>query len=61
MRVAGRHHGDSAPALVALGSVVEAGGPVLSRLLGLAEARLGQVAEGYGDALAEHALGTLAA
>ena len=41
--------------------VLEAGGPELSRQLHRTEARLGEVAEGHGPALARHASGTLAA
>jgi geranylgeranyl pyrophosphate synthase len=41
--------------------VLAAGGPGLARGLRLAEARLGEIAGGHGDALAEHAGGTLAA
>jgi geranylgeranyl pyrophosphate synthase len=42
-----------------LGPVLEAGGPELSRQLLRAEARLGELTEGHGPALAEHAGGTL--
>ena len=45
----------------ALSPVLEAGGPELARLLARAEARLGEVIESYGETLAEHAAGTLAA
>ena len=44
-----------------LAPVLAAGGPELSRLLRRTEARLEEVAEGHGAALAQHALGTLAA
>ena len=44
-----------------LAPVLEAGGPGLSRLLLRAEARLGEIAEGHGSALGEHASSTLAA
>ena len=44
-----------------LGPVIEAGGPELARLLSRTESRLGEVIESYGDRLAEHAAGTLAA
>ena len=49
--------GDAVP----LAPVLEAGGLALPRLLARTEARLGAVADAYGDALAEHAGGTLAA
>jgi geranylgeranyl pyrophosphate synthase len=42
-----------------LGQVLEAGGPELSRLLLRAESRLGELSEGHGRALAEHAGGML--
>ena len=51
----------AASASIPLAPVLEAGGPALPRLLARAEARLGAIADGYGDALAEHAAGTLAA
>jgi len=44
-----------------LASVLEAGGPELSRQLHRTEARLGELAEGHGPELARHAAGTLAA
>ena len=44
-----------------LASVLEAGGPELSRQLHRTEARLAEVAEGHGPELARHAAGTLAA
>jgi geranylgeranyl pyrophosphate synthase len=44
-----------------LASVLEAGGPELSRSLMRAEERLQEVAESHGDELARHAAGTLAA
>ncbi|CAA9501226.1 MAG: Heptaprenyl diphosphate synthase component II [uncultured Solirubrobacterales bacterium] len=44
-----------------LGPVLEAGGPELARLLARTEGRLGAVIESYGDRLAQHAAGTLAA
>ena len=42
-----------------LGQVLEAGGPGLSRQLLRAESRLGELTEGHGPELAEHAGGTL--
>jgi geranylgeranyl pyrophosphate synthase len=45
----------------ALGAVLEAGGPELSRQLMRTEKRLQEVAESHGDELAHHAAGTLAA
>jgi len=44
-----------------LASVLEAGGPELSRNLMRTEARLQEVAESHGDELARHAAGTLSA
>jgi geranylgeranyl pyrophosphate synthase len=44
-----------------LAPVLAAGGPSLSRLLERTEARLAEVAESHGEALARHATGTLAA
>jgi len=44
-----------------LASVLEAGGPELSRSLMRTEARLREVAESHGDELARHAAGTLSA
>jgi geranylgeranyl pyrophosphate synthase len=44
-----------------LASVLEAGGPGLSRLLHRTETRLGEVAESHGAELARHAAGTLEA
>ena len=44
-----------------LGAVLEAGGAELVRLLERTEARLGELAEGYGPELARHAAGTLSA
>ena len=44
-----------------LGAVLAAGGPELTRLLDETEQRLAAVAGGYGDVLAGHAEGTLAA
>jgi len=44
-----------------LSSVLEAGGPELSRCLMRTETRLREVAESHGDELARHAAGTLAA
>jgi len=45
----------------ALASVLEAGGPELSRSLMRTESRLQEVAESHGDELARHAAGTLSA
>jgi geranylgeranyl pyrophosphate synthase len=44
-----------------LASVMEAGGPALSRQLHRTETRLGEVAESHGAALGRHAAGTLGA
>jgi geranylgeranyl pyrophosphate synthase len=44
-----------------LTSVLDAGGPLLSRSLARTEARLAEVAESHGPTLARHASGTLAA
>ena len=44
-----------------LGTVLEAGGPELARLLALTEERLTEVARGHGEELGRHAGGTLAA
>jgi geranylgeranyl pyrophosphate synthase len=44
-----------------LGAVLAAGGPELTRLLERTEHRLVEVVEGYGEVLAGHAAGTLAA
>jgi geranylgeranyl pyrophosphate synthase len=44
-----------------LGSVLAAGGPRLTELLGRAESRLAEIAAGHGAELARHAEGTLAA
>jgi geranylgeranyl pyrophosphate synthase len=44
-----------------LGGVLAAGGPELAELLRRTEARLGEIVEGHGAALARHARGTLEA
>ena len=44
-----------------LGEVLERGGPRLRALLDATERRLGEVAQGYGDALPGHVAGTLSA
>jgi geranylgeranyl pyrophosphate synthase len=44
-----------------LGRVLAAGGPELSRLLHRTEARLAEIAESHGPALARHSAGTLSA
>ena len=51
----------SAPALAQLAPVLSAGGPGLSRLLGLCERRLLEIAEGHGETLGRHAISTLEA
>ena len=61
MSAPGPERAGPAPGVLPLESVIEAGGPELPRMLARCEARLGEIAEGYGDALAEHAAGTLAA
>ena len=66
----GRHHRDprgygrsvtTGNTSAVLASVLEAGGPELSRNLMRTEARLQEVAESHGDELARHAAGTLSA
>ena len=44
-----------------LTSVLDAGGPLLSRALQRTEARLAEIADGHGEVLGRHAAGTLAA
>jgi geranylgeranyl pyrophosphate synthase len=44
-----------------LAPVLEAGGPLLGRLLARCEARLREVADAYGEPLGQHAAGTLVA
>ncbi len=51
----------AAPSLPELAAVLSAGGPDLSRLLASTEARLFEVAEAHGEALAGHAVSTLGA